>query len=426
MNEYDSDYLAQSLINYGLSAVDNPNNADIILINTCTVRAKPQQKALSMLGRISAIKKRRPELIFCIAGCLAQEMGVRLFERFPDLDLIMGPRDIGKFYEILDSLITGRKKVIITDTGSAPPDPVRCSGFFNGRISGNISIMVGCDNFCSYCIVPYVRGREISRFPDAILSEARNMISAGIKEITLLGQNVNSYFWNKETNFPSLLHKMGTLDGLYRVRFTTSHPKDMSDELIKCFGEKESILCPHIHLPFQAGSNRVLEKMRRGYTREKYMDLVYRLREVEPDIAITSDVMVGFPGESSSDFELTLDLIKKVQFDSLFSFKYSDRDGTLASKMDNKVDESEKVLRLGILQDLQKQITLGKNRSLEGKKMSVLVEGISRKGGYPNFSGRTASNKVVNFSCDSNMIGHLVNVEIKEGMNNSLKGEIIL
>lgn len=425
MNEYDSDYLAQSLINYGLSQVNDPYEADIILINTCTVRAKPQQKALSMLGRMSAIKRRNPDLILGITGCLAQEMGSDLLERFPQLDLVMGPRDIGKLNEILYKIINARQKVLITDIKSEPPSPIKCTGFFNGRILGQISIMVGCNNFCSYCIVPFVRGREISRSPDDILLEARNMISSGVKEITLLGQNVNSYLWRngKEVDFSSLLRELIALKGLYRLRFTTSHPKDLSDDLIDCFADKQSILCPHIHLPFQAGSNRILEKMRRGYTRERYLDLIYRLREANQDIAITSDVMVGFPGESEKDFEMTLDLIKKVQFDSLFSFKYSDREWTLSAKMEDKVDESEKALRLITLQALQKQITLIKNKALEGRILPVLVEGISKKGGF--FRGRTGSNKVVNFNCNNILVGSLVNVLIKTGMSNSLKGELV-
>jgi len=284
--------------------------------------------------------------------------------------------------------------------------------------------MEGCNNFCSYCIVPYVRGREISRPPDEILSEAENLLSEGIKEITLLGQNVNSYLskGEKEWGFPALLHELSKLNGLLRLRFTTSHPKDLSDDLIHSFHSIKN-LCPHIHLPFQAGSNRILKLMRRGYTRERYLELIDKLRSVNPDIAITSDVMVGFPGESDKDFELTLDLIRQVEFDSLFSFKYSDRKGTSAEKMDGKIEEIVKASRLNVLQDLQKKITLRRNKALEGKQLEVLVEGLSKRGGQ--LTGRTSSHKVVNFNSNNTEIGSLHKVTIKHSFLNSLLGEVV-
>jgi len=290
-------------------------------------------------------------------------------------------------------------------------------------VTGYLSIMEGCNNFCSYCIVPYVRGREISRPPEEIMIEAKNLISEGVKEITLLGQNVNSYRWEgmEKWNFVTLLREMTQLDGLLRLRFTTSHPKDLSEQLIHCFGDLQK-LCPHIHLPFQAGSNSVLDRMKRGYSREKYIQLIEKLRAVRPDIAITSDVMVGFPGETDQDFDMTLNLIKRVQFDSLFSFKYSDRKGTVAAKMDAKVGETDKSLRLSVLQSLQKKISLKKNRALEGKQLEVLVEGNSKKGGQ--ISGRTGSNKIVNFNSNNNMIGRLVIVTVNRGLLNSLQGEL--
>jgi tRNA-2-methylthio-N6-dimethylallyladenosine synthase len=271
--------------------------------------------------------------------------------------------------------------------------------------------------------VPYVRGREVSRPPEEILKEAEHLISQGIKEITLLGQNVNSYFWGpgKGFNFPSLLRKMSKLDGLARIRFTSSHPKDLSEDLVQCFGELDN-LCPHIHLPFQAGSNRILKLMNRGYTREKYMELIGELREVRPGIAITSDVMVGFPGERTDDFLMTLDLIKKIEFDSLYSFKYSDRKGTLARKMYGKIDEVEKSSRLKELQQLQKGITLRKNKCLEGMELEILVEGPSKKEGQ--LTGRTGTNKVVNFINNNSVMFNSVKVEIKRAFVNSLWGEL--
>ena len=422
MNTYDSDVLAQSLIQMGYSPVDHPKGADLILINTCTVRAKPRQKAFSLIGRMSAVKERRPDLILGVVGCLAQQEGSELLKRFPLLDLVTGPRELDRIPDILKKIKTDRERIVATRLEATPFQRNQCPGYFDGRITGYISIMEGCNNFCSYCIVPFVRGREISRSPHDIFTEAKNLISEGVKEITLLGQNVNSYVLEAEEvwDFVSLLWEVSKLEGLLRLRFVTSHPKDLSDDLIDMFGHTQN-LCPHIHLPFQAGSNSVLKRMRRGYTREAYIELIRKLRAVRPDIAVSSDVMVGFPGESEEDFEMTLDLIQQVQFDTLFSFKYSDRAGTSAAKMGNKVGETEKALRLRALQDLQRQITLKKNRDLEGRQLEVLVEGESKRGGQ--LTGRTGSNKIVNMIGDHNQIGHLVKVTIRDGLLNSLRAE---
>ena len=295
----------------------------------------------------------------------------------------------------------------------------------DGKVTGYISIMEGCNNFCSYCIVPFVRGREIFRPPQQIMTEAVSLISQGVKEITLLGQNVNSYHWkgrggSDAVDFPRLLRDLNSLSGLLRLRFVTSHPKDLSDELISCFAEIPN-LCPHIHLPFQAGSDRILNRMHRGYTRDDYLRLIQKLRAARPDIAITSDVMVGFPGENDQDFEDTLDLIRRVRFDSLFSFGYSDRTGTVAEHMEGKTSPLTKALRLSTLQNLQKRITLEKNTELEGRLVPVLVEGTSKRG--HQLSGRTDSYKIVNFNGETDMIGRIVNVLIKRSFLNSLWGE---
>ena len=424
MNEYDSDFLAQSLIQNGFSPENEVRLADVILINTCAVRAKPEQKACSFLGRMADLKERNPELIVGMIGCLAQMKGKEMMKRFPLLDFVMGPRELGRIIEIVGEIYDSRQKIVATGLKGAPPSPINCSGYFQNQTSGFISIMEGCNNFCSYCIVPYVRGREYFRPPGDILEEAEHLLSEGIREITLLGQNVNSYAWGDQHtwNFSSLLHAMDHLDHLLRLRFTTSHPKDLSDDLMGCFEEMDK-LAGHIHLPFQAGSNRILKLMRRGYTREEYLEIIAKLRTSNADIAITSDVMVGFPGETEEDFLLTLDLIQHVEFDSLFSFKYSDREGTPAAKMPEKVSKGVKVSRLQRLQDLQNCITLTKNRHLEGRRLTVLVEGTSKKGGQ--LTGRTSSNKVVNFDGDGHLVGNLVEVVIQESYLNSLKGELI-
>ena len=422
MNEYDSEFLAQSLIQKGISPVNDPKDADIILINTCTVRAKPEQKAYSLLGRVSALKRENPGIILGIVGCLAQQQGADLMKRFPELDLVMGPRELGKVQEVLEKVHGARNKIVATNLEQTLFPRIFSQGYFSGKVTGYISIMEGCNNYCSYCIVPFVRGREVSQSPYEILAEAKNLLSEGIKDITLLGQNVNSYYWEEGEgwDFPSLLYEISELDGLLRLRFTTSHPKDLSDELIQCFGSIDN-LCPHIHLPFQAGSNSILRRMRRGYTRENYLGLISKLRDIKPAIAVTSDVMVGFPGELDEDFDMTLDLINQAQFDGLFSFKYSDRTGTLAEKIKDKVEESEKVRRLKVLQTIQNQITLKKNKTLEKQKVEVLVEGQSKKG--KQMTGRTKSNKIVNFEWKNSHIGQLVEVTIEKGYLNSLIGE---
>lgn len=417
MNEYDSDHLARSLINHGFAPEDSPEKADIVLINTCAVRAKPEQKAASFLGRMIKLKKKNPDIILGIAGCMAQKEGRAFIKRFPQLDLVMGPREIGRVIDYIQQFEAHSQKIVATNLKSPPPGPIQCEGYFKGRVTGFVSIMEGCNNFCAYCIVPFVRGREVSRSPHDILTEVKDLVAEGVKDITLLGQNVISYNW-EDIGFASLLKEVSKTEGLLRLRFTTSHPKDLSDEIIQCFQDVK-MLCHHLHLPFQAGSNDVLKRMKRGYTRERYMDLINKLRVVRPDIAITSDVMVGFPGESEEDFEMTLDLIRQVQFDNLFSFKYSDRKGTLADKMANKVVETEKLRRLEILQELQKQITHSRNKKLNGMRMEVLIEGQSKKGGQ--WSGRTGSNKIVNLTSNNCSIGDIVNVQIKECFFNSLR-----
>ncbi|MBN1626362.1 MAG: tRNA (N6-isopentenyl adenosine(37)-C2)-methylthiotransferase MiaB [Deltaproteobacteria bacterium] len=424
MNENDTDTLAQFLINYGYNPVESHEDADLILINTCTVREKARQKAVSLLGRMIALKKRRPDIILGIMGCVAQQEGPMLLKKYPELDLVLGTREIGNITGILNRIEENGERVVATDLSADNAIPVIHDGYFKGRLKGYISIMEGCNNFCSYCIVPYVRGREKSFSPQYILAQAENLISQGIMEITLLGQNVNSYLSSEgnSVNFPKLIRMISPLKGLYRIRFTTSHPKDLSDELIKCFRDINN-LCPHIHLPFQSGSNRVLKMMNRVYTKETYIGLINKLRDARPDIAVTSDVIVGFPGETDNDFMMTIDLMEKIEFDNLFSFVYSDRKGTSAEKMDNKISDEIKLSRLNKLQGLQKEITLKKNKMLEGKEEEILVEGLSKK--MDQFTGRTPGNKIVNFTSNKNIIGQLVKIKIERSSINSLQGILI-
>ncbi|MBW1787956.1 MAG: tRNA (N6-isopentenyl adenosine(37)-C2)-methylthiotransferase MiaB [Deltaproteobacteria bacterium] len=423
MNDYDSDFLSQTLIRLGLSPTGAPEDADLVLVNTCTVREKAEQKACSLLGRMSRLKKKKPELTLGVAGCLAQHKGKQLMGRFPEIDFVMGPRDMARLPEILDTVVSRRTRVVADRLDLLRPEAICRPGYFQGNITGQIAIMEGCNNFCSYCIVPFVRGRETSRSPGEIIQEAEYLVSEGVGEITLLGQNVNSYRWESGDirTFTDLLKALNRLSGLLRLRFTTSHPKDLGKDLIQAFGELEH-LCPHIHLPFQAGSNRVLHGMNRRYTREHYMALIHALRDVRPDMAVTSDVMVGFPGETEPDFLLTMDLIERVGFDNLYSFQYSDRKGAAAANMDDKIDDREKASRLARLQARQKQITLEKNNKLVGHTLEVLIEGESRRG--DQLSGRTATNKVVNFKTSCYNKGSLIQVIIVRAAVNSLTGEV--
>ena len=420
MNEYDSVHLSRILEDSGYVASKAPEEADVVLVNTCTVRAKAEQKALSRLGRLVALKRKHPGFLLAVAGCVAQQRGTDLLQRFPGLDLVLGPREIGRFREVLRGIEKGGSRVAFTDLACRPKAFMGRFDYFRNSVKAYITIMEGCNNFCSYCIVPYVRGREVSRPPREILEEARSLVFQGVKEITLLGQNVNSYAW-ETVRFPELLQAVNGIEGLFRLRFTTSHPKDLSQDLIQCFSGLEK-LCPHIHLPFQAGSNSVLKTMKRGYTRQKYMELIQSLRTARPDMAVTSDVMVGFPGESEEDFEMTMDLIRKIEFDNLFSFHYSDRQGTPAARMRGKISEDVKLRRLKRLQEVQRGITLKKNKELPGKIIQVLVEGTSKKG--QQLTGRTETNKVVNFLGRSDSISKLVNVTIQRAAFNSLWGEL--
>jgi tRNA-2-methylthio-N6-dimethylallyladenosine synthase len=424
MNENDSDILSQYLINYGFNPSPDQDQADLIIINTCTIREKAQQKAFSLLGRMLILKEERPDIILGIMGCIAQQEGPALLKKYPGIDLVLGTRELSKLPEFLDRIINKNERIVATDLSINQSVPVVSGEYYKGRLKSFISIMDGCNNFCTYCIVPFVRGREKSRPADDIIFQANQLALQGVKEITLLGQNVNSYYSpeGNEINFPHLLSMLSKIDGIKRIRFTTSHPKDLSDGLIDCFKDLNK-LCPHIHLPFQSGSDRILKLMNRRYKVEDYVDRVNKLKNVRPDLAVTSDVIVGFPGESEDDFKMTLDLLDKIEFDNLFSFKYSDRDGTAAAKMSEKISENIKLDRLNILQEKQKGITLKKNKFLESKEIEVLVEGYSKKGGQ--LTGRSPCNKVINFVSENILIGDLVNVIVKKAFLNSLQGSLI-
>jgi len=423
MNVHDSEQIVALLKPYGYEETDRASRADVILVNTCSIREKAAQKVYSQLGRFFLLKKDKPDLIIGVGGCLAQQFGKKMLQRVPFVDLIFGTHNNHLIPELLERAKTARSTVVETAFRESVPSIGTFAVPPKGAISAFVTIMQGCNNFCSFCVVPYVRGREESRKPEAIVEEIRSLAQKGIQEVTLLGQNVNSYgaTLGNGSNFPKLLREINRIDGIRRIRFTTSHPKDLSDELIECFGSVKK-LCDHIHLPVQSGSDQILKRMNRRYTKADYLKKVEKLRSACPGISITSDVIVGFPGETDADFEETLGLMREVKFDGLFSFQYSEREGTAALAYQDKVRECHKKERLRFLQALQDEHTLEKNKNWVGQDVWVLVDGYSRNS-RAEVSGRTTTNRIVNFRGESSWIGKTVAVAITDAFLHSLHGE---
>ncbi len=422
MNEDDSDRILRLLGDLNYVETKEAEHADLVLINTCSVREKPEHKVYSALGRYKKLKEERGTIIG-VAGCVAQQEGERLLNRVPYLDMVIGTQAIHLLPQMLEKI---DKKERVCETGSdAEGKYLKAPPFKKppARVKSYVTIMQGCDHFCSFCIVPYVRGREKTRPSGEVLEEVRYLADMGVKEVCLLGQNVNSYGKGVvgELDFSDLLFRINDVKGIQRIRFTTSHPQDLSERLIQAFSKLEK-LCEHIHLPFQSGSDRVLKRMHRGYTKASYMEKIDRLKSVCPPIAITGDVIVGFPGEEEEDFEETLNLINTVRFDDLFSFKYSPRKGTRAAQFEDRIEEEVKQKRLSILQEVQREITFQKNRALEGQVVDVLVEGRSKQSDR-EVTGRTRSNKPVNVEGDLSWVGTLIPVQIVTAYPHSLRGE---
>ncbi|MCD6272781.1 MAG: tRNA (N6-isopentenyl adenosine(37)-C2)-methylthiotransferase MiaB [Deltaproteobacteria bacterium] len=448
MNIYDSEQMAIRLKALGYILIPFSERADLIIVNTCAIREKAEQKVFSLLGRMAKLKKKKPGLILGVGGCVAQQEGKKLLQRVPCLDLVFGTHTAGRLPELIERI--EQQGCRIVDIGMSDQKNFIESVLQydqNINISKFVTIMQGCENFCTYCVVPYVRGKEISRKPEAIIKEIKILVTSGAREITLLGQNVNSY-GKKEgiRTFPELLASINRIEGLKRIRFTTSHPKDLSDELIECFANLDK-LCKHIHLPVQSGSNRILRRMNRKYTREEYLEKIEKLRKICPDIAVSTDLITGFPGESKSDFEDTLELMKQVEYDSIFAFKYSDRPNAKAAGFSDKISENEKRKRLQRILKLQEGFTAQKNSSLAGLIQPVLVEGLSKKQYMDNqydsnnnlqWTGRTSTNKIVNFFhgndrkisdgsiSDQIYEGKLVDVKIEKALLHSLKGKLVI
>ncbi|MCW2279209.1 tRNA (N6-isopentenyl adenosine(37)-C2)-methylthiotransferase MiaB [Heliophilum fasciatum] len=424
MNERDSETLAGFLQDMGYVATEDAEEAAIFLVNSCCVRESAERKILGKIGELRKYKMADPGVIIAVGGCMAQQphMVEKLRNSYPYVDLIFGTHNLHRLPQMLTECLQSGERVIDvwTTEGEIHEDlPARQA---NG-LKAHVTIMYGCNNFCSYCIVPYVRGRERSRLPGDVIAEITALAVQGVQEVTLLGQNVNSYGKDLENplSFADLLRQVGQVEGIKRVRFMTSHPKDVEPELIAAMAEVPA-LCPHIHLPVQAGSDRILRAMNRYYTRQDYLLLLGRLRAAVPHLAVTTDIIVGFPGETDEDFADTLDLVRKAQFDHAFTFLYSKRSGTPAAELPEQIDGETKRNRFQQLLALQNEISLAINQRLLGQVVDVLVEGRS-KNDATRLTGRTGSNKIVVFPGDDQLIGQTVAVKINEVRTWTLLGE---
>lgn len=426
MNEEDSEKISGMLKLKNYEYVNNREDADLIVFNTCCVRENAEQKVFGHLGILKNLKEKKKDLIIAVCGCMTQQKGMaeEISKKFPFVDIIIGTHNAYKFSEYLTRVLGGERPIV--DVWDKEKDIVEDIPVDRlSDIKAFVTIMYGCNNFCTYCIVPYVRGRERSRTPEDIEREIKSLVSKGYKEITLLGQNVNSYGKGLEPkiDFAGLLRRLDKIEGLERVRFMTSHPKDLSDEVIEAIAECDK-LCEHIHLPVQSGSSTILKKMNRHYTREQYLELVERIKKRIPNVSLSTDIIIGFPGETEEDFNETLDLVKTVQYDSAFTFLYSKRKGTPANEYEDQIPEKVKHDRFDRLVTAVNEISEKKNKAYQGEIVEVLVEGFS-KNDDTKLMGRTRTSKLVNFTGNKDNIGKLVNVKITEAKSFSLLGEEI-
>jgi tRNA-2-methylthio-N6-dimethylallyladenosine synthase len=427
MNEYDSDKMADMLrAASGLEPTDDPAQADLILFNTCSVRSKAQEKVFSDLGRVRRLKQRNPRLLIGVGGCVASQEGAAIVERAPYVDLVFGPQTLHRLPRMIEARrASGRPQVDISFPEIEKFDnlpPARVEG-----ASAFVSIMEGCSKYCSFCVVPYTRGEEVSRPFDDVLTEVADLTDRGVKEITLLGQNVNAYRGamaeGEVADLALLLEYLAEMPGLERIRYTTSHPKEFSQRLIDVYAQVPQLV-DHVHLPVQAGSDRILAAMKRGYTTLEYKTIVRRLRAMRPRISIASDFIVGFPGETEADFEATMRLVEEVGFDASFSFVYSRRPGTPAASLPDDTPQAIKLERLQRLQDRLDEQAQAISRAMVGARQRILVEGPSRKD-PKELAGRTQNNRVVNFRGEPQLVGQLIDVTITAALPHSLRGELV-
>ena len=427
MNEYDSSRMADLLHDsHGLIPTDNPDEADVLLLNTCSIREKAQEKVFHQLGRWKKLKQKNPKLIIGVGGCVASQEGEEIGRRAPHVDLVFGPQTLHRLPEMMEQRGPGGS--IVVDISF--PEIEKFDRLPDPKVEGPsafVSVMEGCSKYCTFCVVPYTRGEEVSRPVDDVIAEVAHLADGGVKEVNLLGQNVNAYRGDNHlgeiVDFAELLHLVARIPGIERIRYTTSHPVEFSDALIEAYADIPALV-DHLHLPVQSGSDRILMAMKRGHTVLEYKSKIRRLRKLRPDISISSDFIIGFPGETEADFAATMKLVEEIGFDSSFSFVYSARPGTPAAELPDETDEETKKQRLKILQGRILQEAQLISRRMVGNSEKILVTGVSKKD-PGQLQGRTENNRVVNFSTtDAGLIGQFVQVEILEALPNSLRGAL--
>ncbi len=427
MNDYDSDKMRDILhVSHGLEFIDDPEQADVLLLNTCSIREKAQEKVFSQLGVWRSLKQHRPHVIIGVGGCVASQEGEALRKRAPFVDIVFGPQTLHRLPQLLDEAKGGDKSVVDISF----PEIEKFDSLPEPRAEGPkafVSVMEGCSKYCTFCVVPFTRGEEISRPLNSVLSEIKLLAAQGVREINLLGQNVNAYRGimpdEDIADFSLLLHYVANIEGIDRIRYTTSHPVEFTDEIIEAYAEIPALV-DHLHLPVQSGSDRILARMKRGHTRQYYLDTIRKLREVRPDISLSSDFIIGFPEETDHDFEETMDLIEEIGFDQSFSFIYSARPGTPAASFEDNVPITIKKQRLSRLQARVNLMATNISQQMVGSVQKVLVEGVSKKNPM-QIMGRTENNRVVNFTGHPNLKGKFINVNITEALPNSLRGQIV-
>jgi len=427
MNEYDSDKMADVLkASHAMEITESPEEADVLLLNTCSIREKSQEKVFSLLGRWRKIKEKRPDIIIGVGGCVASQEGEAIQKRAPYVDIVFGPQTLHRLPELLNKSRSGVKRVVDISF----PEIEKFDALPEPRADGPkafVSVMEGCSKYCTFCVVPYTRGEEISRPVQSVLDEINVLAKQGVREVNLLGQNVNAYRGEMDdgeiADFALLLHFVAAVDGIDRIRFTTSHPIEFTDELVEAFAEIPELV-NHLHLPVQSGSDSILSMMKRGHTRADYLATMEKVKAVRPGISLSSDFIIGFPGETDADFADTMDLIEQVGFDFSYSFVYSARPGTPASDLPDDTSEGTKKQRLKVLQARLDEMTMAISASMVDTVQSVLVEGVSKKN-LLQVAGRTENNRVVNFIGHPRLAGQFVDVLITEALPNSLRGRIV-
>src|SRR5215470_2573564 len=424
MNEYDSERVAGLLGERQYELTDRPDDADVILLNTCAIREKAEDKVFSQLGALKHLKRTRPDLIIGVMGCMAQLQQGKIRERAPYVDLVFGSPAIARVGDLLTRVKEGRGPIL--ETGEGPLVKITTRSNNATQLKAFVTVMEGCEKHCTFCVVPTTRGRERSHPANVILEEIRGLAAAGCKEVTLLGQTVNAYGRDLDppTDLAALLERVDAVDGIERIRFTTSNPYNLTPRLIRALRDVPKV-CEYLHLPLQSGSDRVLARMNRGYTRARYLELIAELQETVPDLALSTDLIVGFPGESEEDFAQTLEMVERVGYDNVFAFRYSRRPGTPAAEMPDQVPDEVKADRNRRVLEVAGRVAAARSTRLEGRTLPVLVDGVSRKSAG-EVAGRTRCNRVVNFDAGGrDLLGRAVPVRIVRALPHSLRGELL-